>query len=138
MVEATRYPFSSFNTFAESKIAGSPNLIYFLMIKTFLHNILVLVCIVNEYIGTLYIDGQYSGEYNVIENYKNKVILYQGFTYAQRGSSCLNYYCSQKDSKHCRAKLKLTKEGALQWVYDDHSHPKPIVHRSKDGKYYKY
>ncbi|KAH9631444.1 hypothetical protein HF086_014289 [Spodoptera exigua] len=74
------------------------------------------------------------GEYEIIKMHNTNLILYDGYTFSHRGSSYYrNYYCSQKISKKCKAKLKIAKDGTLEWVYNMHTHDRPMINR-KDVK----
>lgn len=68
---------------------------------------------------------------------KNKnVLLYKSFTYSKSGHTFQHYYCSKKLTLKCKAKVKLDKEGKIEFVDDNHNHQPPKFHKSLDGKYH--
>ncbi|KOB66502.1 Modifier of mdg4, partial [Operophtera brumata] len=58
--------------------------------------------------------------------------MYRGYTYSETHGT---YYCSSKTSIGCTARIKLTKNGGIQIISEEHSHSPPNYIKTTNGNY---
>ncbi|KOB77035.1 Modifier of mdg4 [Operophtera brumata] len=74
-----------------------------------------------------------TAQYLLIPTRKGKhLVMYRGYTYSETHGT---YYCSSKTSIGCTARIKLTKNGGIQIISEEHSHSPPNYIKTTNGNY---
>lgn len=64
------------------------------------------------------------------------LLMVNGFTYWQHNTSRTIYYCSSKTGNGCKSRVKITKEGVIVTLREEHNHSPP-VYKQRGGLYFK-
>ncbi|KAL0831860.1 hypothetical protein ABMA28_001390 [Loxostege sticticalis] len=66
-----------------------------------------------------------------------KLLVFEQYTYAQnfRSKNRVSWACSSRCSKKCNAQVRLTNDGELLVLNNEHTHPPPIFYVNEKGEY---